>query len=429
MKCINCGTDNNLRDRTANSGHCTRCNHQFAFEPTAMTQGIKFTDPFFAKLLNDISVNKTLYFTPKQLLYFLDKRLKYKKISVAGIGCILLLLFFNVWTTLFFGGFLYVLLGGGSIIIVPIVLNLGVLIWLFNQSRSKKLTYQDRQNTAKSLLILTGFLLVVGLSISLSLNLFPLLVASTIIGMLFIYLAIRQLRNKKSIAQEFLISLSQVQDWLRKWQTINGSFEKILSPSFAATQPVQINPEILNYSFDRVIVCQSTEIARFLIANNFHFENNCAVLSVTRYPENIFDVVLEMLRRNRDLKVYALHNANSRGVTLVNHLRTQDNWFADSSATIYDIGLSPRQVLDNPKLFVQQSDTMAREAKELPQEIRQTLLPEEINWLEAGYFVELESFSPQHLLRIVTQGIILSRQENDLIFVEDNSLYMVQSFG
>ena len=47
MKCINCQTDNKLKDRTANNGRCLRCNHQFAFEPTAMI-GVKITDPMFA---------------------------------------------------------------------------------------------------------------------------------------------------------------------------------------------------------------------------------------------------------------------------------------------------------------------------------------------------------------------------------------------
>ncbi len=36
MKCINCGTDNNLRDRTANQGQCIQCQHPFAFEPTSI---------------------------------------------------------------------------------------------------------------------------------------------------------------------------------------------------------------------------------------------------------------------------------------------------------------------------------------------------------------------------------------------------------
>src|SRR4028119_1179892 len=75
MRCIKCGTENKLKDRTTWGGRCSckKCNHQFAFEPTAMT-GVKITDPMFAKAIADISVNDTLFFTPKQLFYLLDKR-------------------------------------------------------------------------------------------------------------------------------------------------------------------------------------------------------------------------------------------------------------------------------------------------------------------------------------------------------------------
>ena len=75
MKCINCGTDNKLKDRTANQGRCLKCNHPFVFEPTSMLN-VKITDPMFAKTLADISASHTLYFTPKQLLYFLDSRVR-----------------------------------------------------------------------------------------------------------------------------------------------------------------------------------------------------------------------------------------------------------------------------------------------------------------------------------------------------------------
>jgi hypothetical protein len=99
MKCINCQTDNNLKARTANRGRCLRCNHQFAFEPTAMT-GVKITDPMFAKAIADISVNDTLFFTPKQLFYLLDKRSRPKSYeafyTIPGYLCINI-----VWVSFF----------------------------------------------------------------------------------------------------------------------------------------------------------------------------------------------------------------------------------------------------------------------------------------------------------------------------------------
>ncbi|MBN8489160.1 MAG: hypothetical protein J0M20_15725, partial [Burkholderiales bacterium] len=42
-------------------------------------------------------------------------------------------------------------------------------------------------------------------------------------------------------------------------------------------------------------------------------ENNCAVLSIDGYPQDIFSTVMEMLKRNPELKVYAIHNADAKG--------------------------------------------------------------------------------------------------------------------
>ncbi|MBO1350860.1 MAG: hypothetical protein EBE86_027390 [Hormoscilla sp. GUM202] len=63
MKCIQCDTDNNLKDRTANQGRCKNCDRPFVFDPKA---GSRFTDGFFNNALKAISAENTLYFTPKQ---------------------------------------------------------------------------------------------------------------------------------------------------------------------------------------------------------------------------------------------------------------------------------------------------------------------------------------------------------------------------
>jgi hypothetical protein len=76
MKCLRCNIDNTYKERTANMGRCKSCNHQFVFEPTDMRSGARLTDTFFAKLLVDISASNTLFFTPTQLYYLLNKRLQ-----------------------------------------------------------------------------------------------------------------------------------------------------------------------------------------------------------------------------------------------------------------------------------------------------------------------------------------------------------------
>jgi hypothetical protein len=145
-----------------------------------------------------------------------------------------------------------------------------------------------------------------------------------------------------------------------------------------------------------------------------------------------------MLRRNADLKVYALHDANPAGVSLVHQLRTSPNWFANQAVTIFDLGISPRQILETRDMFVQQSQTMAQRTRQLPDAVRQGLTAEELAWLDAGNFVELESFTPQRLLRVVNYGLAQSGdpQSNEGLILADNSVgygggyvFVSDSFG
>jgi hypothetical protein len=231
----------------------------------------------------------------------------------------------------------------------------------------------------------------------------------------------------------------QVEIWYRRWCRINGDVPKLL-PSLSSTTnsnsaATAISPELRQYSFDRAVICDRAETARFLIANNFHFENNSAVLSVDGYPQDIFDTVMDMLRRNPNLSVYALHDCSKRGVELAHILRTEARWFAGTTAKIYDLGLLPRQIFKR-RVFVETEPLGIRQ--NINPVISTTLQPEEISWLVAGNFVALESFPPQMLLRIVTRGIAKSRDpqsEDALVPVvwTDGGLgiyyYGAESFG
>lgn len=426
MKCIRCGTDNDLRDRTNNSGRCKNCNHPFAFEPTTVKDTtLKFTDPFFAKAIEDISANNTLSFTPKQLSYFLDRRLK-KRISKSESGWLFLYLFFNVWATLFFGGFLSFVLRGSSFIVASIATNLIFIFIFFNYSRSKKVSDRTRKANARNLQIVGGIILAVGSYFSLIvLQSFPVFAIYVILGMTSIFLGTRQQIGQSTIVEEFLFEQNQFQDWINRWIAINGTMSKMLPTPREISNSVTINSEVSAYSFDRLVVTDSTAIAQLLIANNFHFENNCAILSITGYPQNIFSTVMEMLRRNPDLKVYAIHDASPRGVSLVHNLRNSPQWFQNSNIEIFDLGLLPRQILASRNMYVRNSEESARTARQLPQAVRQSLSQIELNWLDSGNFVELESFTPQRIIRALNLGISQSQnpQNDSLILVEDTGVY------
>jgi hypothetical protein len=284
-------------------------------------------------------------------------------------------------------------------------------------------------------------ILVVGISASLFvLNSFPVFSIVVILGLLSIFLGTRQLGKVQNLPQELLFPSTDLDSWLTKWQQINGKVDKVLTSQQEQIAPTSINPDITAYSFDRLVVCDSANIAQLLIANNFHFENNCAILSITGYPQSIFNTTMEMLRRNPDLKVYAIHDCSSKGVNLVHHLRTSEKWFLNSNVTIIDLGLLPRQIIASQgKMFTRFSSQLKDEAKKLSVDICQSLTADELAWLHTGNFVELESFSPQKLIQVLRHGISgslnLESDDSSIILIGDsginsgNDIYMVENFG
>jgi hypothetical protein len=312
--------------------------------------GVDFTDKFFQQTLSMLTVHDSLFFTPRQLSYFFNQRLNAKQsdqLKVAG-GC-------AIFVAVALAFFLFATGGGFS----------------FGWSMT--------------------LLLVVACGLA--------LLASPRLR--------RRLRGVKP--QELKATPEQVEQWFRHWCKINGETHRRLPAPSAKrkTQALQISPEVRKYSFDRVVVCDRPEIAQCLIANNFHFEHNCAVLSIDGYPHDIFETVMEMLKRNPGLSVYALHDASMAGVELPQRLRTDPRWFAGSEARIYDLGLLPRQIF-NRSVFVEKAPERTG-ATALPAHVAATLEPEEVRWLEAGNYVALESFTPQTLMRVVAQGIAKSR--------------------
>jgi hypothetical protein len=261
-----------------------------------------------------------------------------------------------------------------------------------------------------------------------------LFVAAVCLGMWAIYLGNRRLAQPL-ISQEFLFQHQDFQGWLNRWQQVNGAMAKLLPTPQEKAVAATINADVTAYSFDRLVVCDRAEIAQMLIANNFHFENNCAILSITGYPQDIFAITMDMLRRNPALQVYALHDCSPRGVGLVQQLRMSDRWFQDSTITIIDVGLTPRQVMSARGLFVQTSAESTQTAKQLPPDQWVGLTPAEVQWLEAGNYVELASFPPQRLLQVLNRGIAGSRDrlqdDGDYTSISgtDSYIYSSESFG
>jgi hypothetical protein len=402
MKCIKCQTDSKLKDRTGNGSRCAACQHPFAFEPTEM-KTVKITDPMFQKVLDELSVNSTLFFTQKQLSYFLDRRLR----KTSGKGLTVAYVVFNLII-----GFVSIFVSQGSfyvILAINFIFQALALLSLFKGATDRRLDNRGRRLNARLMRRLGVFLLVAGtLASAVIAPSFVLFGIAICLGLGGIYWGNRQLAAPPT-SQEFRFTPPEFESWLTRWRVANGGVNKLLPEPRQAGGAAAVNPDVTAYSFDRLVVCESAEIAQMLIANNFHFENNCAILSITGYPQDIFDTTMQMLRRNPGLKVYALHNCSPRGVGLVARLQASDRWFKGSSVMMVDVGLSPRQILSTKGLFIQTSAESMQAAKQMPTSERALLTNDEVKWFEAGNYVELESFTPQRLIQVLNRGIAGTR--------------------
>lgn len=477
MKCIKCGTDNNRRDWNQNSGKCKRCGHLFVFEPIRYGSN-KLTDSFFAKAITQISANNTLYFTVGQFQYFVARQLisdtkpritESRRFAINNISftyCLFIsygLFFFytilNVVTRLIIAnnisGFIALDLKLFLFLVTSLLACSLNIKFSSNSSfsdavRCKRL--QGNLNTTNQL-IKDALLLIVGVIFS---QLFYSVDNSIILlGMIAILLGrhisivamylgdVLKVNNvvtqvTKTIYNPGLNEQETVRLSLEKWQRINGVIPKLI-PNFFPQFTSVITPgsDVTAYSFDRLVVCDNDSIAKFLIANNFHFERNCAILSITGYPQNIFDITMQMLRRNPDLQVYALHNCSPQGLSLIYQLRTDERWFRDSNVTIIDVGILPRQIFNARKIWIKRLEALASHAKSLPTEIQQSLNSAELTWLMEGNSVDLESLQPQKLIHILNQSMATNQNlafDDHSLMIDDESsntyFYAnIESFG
>ncbi|MFQ3680194.1 MAG: hypothetical protein SNJ60_06780 [Pseudanabaenaceae cyanobacterium] len=432
MKCINCGTDNRLKDRTEHQGKCKNCGTPFAFEPTAMPFDRRFTDGAFLKILNDVSANGTLYFTKQQLFYAIAKRIHKVQIQGWSLLLFLILLAFSA---------IPVIAVASSFSVFPSFLLVYTTMWflrLWFVSQNLALFRRERLQRAKGLVRLGVVSLVEGclcLYFSRQSGLALLLV---LLGLNSIGLGLwQQRRIPKTPEASLSITPQFVEQLLEQWIQAHGLPEKLLLPPLASDVFAPPGDEVTNYSFDRLIVCQSDDIAKLLIANNVPFEYNSGVVSLQGYPQGLFETILTMAKRNPKLGIYVLHDCSAEGVATLYTVKNDPHWFGGQDYLLVDVGLSPRQILTAKKpVWVLSSTDAMRSALQLGSEIRRTLPPQELQWLDEGNYALLAFLSPQKIIQALYRSLFLGAtmgtfedRDTPLMAVGDSDVYGLESFG
>ena len=236
---------------------------------------------------------------------------------------------------------------------------------------------------------------------------------------------------------------------LARWQATHGEVCNLL-PSYTknayALFNLTVDFDIADYSFDQAVITDNAEIAAMLVANNFHFENNCAVLSVDGFPGPQAETIMTMLRRNPNLTVVAVHDASKRGVQLAQTLRN-NHWFPDHSVNIIDVGLYPRHARELWAPVVKETAVPARKwtldarlaaagARQPPCAVDSATLPlrpEEQDWLDLGNVIELAAVRPAQLMRVLFNAFAYVRigvdVENHAWIYDYRDDYAADHFG
>jgi hypothetical protein len=373
MKCIHCGSDTKYPVRRKNGGRCGSCRHPFAFEPK--TDALSVSDGLFQRVVKDVSGDGALSFTDRQLWYEFNRRLLRKLPHIPKP-------FGLAMAACFAGGVVGAVLLANPL---PFIAGVGGTV------------------------------------------------ASGVVG--------ARVGRKKPGPRYDKVPFQTFRDkYLTRYERIHGAVSGLLPPLTTTAPPASttaVPPDLTAYSFDRAVVVDSAEIAAMLVANRFHFENNCAILSLNRrFPQSgRFDTILEMLRRNPHLTVFALHDAASDNMALAQRLRRPD-WFSESSVRVIDLGLRPNHA-DALRLVLTRGPKHAP-----PPEGAAHLTPDEVRWLSDGNVAELAALRPARLMRAVYQGFARASQvgpDGTLVVVDTGpgvwvrdgtaDVYAADSFG
>ncbi|MFJ9207351.1 hypothetical protein [Streptomyces sp. NPDC102264] len=152
-------------------------------------------------------------------------------------------------------------------------------------------------------------------------------------------------------------------------------------------------PDLYDYGLPRLLVCQSRQVARMLLANDVHLEAACPVFAADDLP--LDPRLVTGLGRVDGATVHVLHDASVDGIALTGRVRD-----AVPGVRVSSMGLVPRHATAL-HLISPRGPAQVLAQGPGPLTLPAALGPRERDWLADGRFAEVESVSPARLLRTV----------------------------
>ena len=219
--------------------------------------------------------------------------------------------------------------------------------------------------------------------------------ASWAFVLLAIAAAIAAFSWKWMLRKTVLVRKEEFEAIWSRWVSVHGEPKGRIVRRERTAKPRAAEADLGDYSFDRAVICDRARTVDLLLANNFHFENNCAVLSIAGYPLGPFETVRTMLKRNPKLQVFALHDASADGCRLAHRLAHDPAWFG-GRVPVTDVGLRPAHREPFKGLFLPAG------GGRIPPE--DGITPEEAAWL-TSYTLELAAIRPEQVLKRLFRAI------------------------
>ncbi|MGW4897562.1 hypothetical protein ACWEQL_35725 [Kitasatospora sp. NPDC004240] len=172
-----------------------------------------------------------------------------------------------------------------------------------------------------------------------------------------------------------------------------GELPGLLPPAGPAAPAVPAaEGDLYDYGLPRLVVCQSRDIARMLIANDLHLEAACPIVADGELP--LDERVVAALVRAGDAVVHVLHDASPTGLARFEAVRAA---YGDV-LRVRSMGLVPRHA---GSLHL----TSGRGPRPYTGPLPAALRPEERAWLGSGRTVELAAVNPARLMATVIRQV------------------------
>jgi hypothetical protein len=191
---------------------------------------------------------------------------------------------------------------------------------------------------------------------------------------------------------------------VRDWQRVHGFLPgRLPTRAFADPPPDDGGaPDVADYGFERIVVCDSQAIVDVLLANSFHVEHRTPVFSADGYPEHAFERASAALRRDPPALVVAVHHADPEGCALAERVADDPRWFAGNDAVrVLDAGLRPGDARNFRGLFDVGSSGPVGAGR---------LTEREEKWLRR-YRLDLHALRPRRLLLALAGAVATPVEE------------------